>query len=246
MVTGFDIISTNKALQDHWLRRFIALFIDGILISVIVWLISLFLHFGPFWWAFQGMMWWGIAILYFVVFELSMNASPGKRIMSLEVIATEGFLSVGSVFIRNVSKFLFLVVLDWLVGMFTEGDPRQKYTDRLAKTTVQRTDEKSYMEQQFKQMGYVPPKPTYHPQQGGPPSGTESGLEQPSAEPAKGPSETAWPHQEAPIKSDWPQHEPGKSAAEQVEAPRFCQYCGSTLTMGANGKGTCSRCGRVF
>lgn len=230
MVTGFDIISTNKALQEHWLRRFIAIIIDGVIISVIVWLIGWLVLLGPFWWAFQGLIWWGIAMLYFVVLEMSVHASLGKKLMSLEVVATEGELDVGSIFLRNVSKFMFFVVIDWFVGIFTEGDPRQKFTDRFAKTTVQRTDEKAYQEQQFRQMAYVPPHPTPHPHPHPhpPPPGPGAPPFEPGAVPPAGPPPA------------------GPTPQPTEEAPRFCQYCGSTLTLGADGKASCSRCGRTF
>ncbi len=31
MVTGFDYLSRDKALQEHWLRRFVALVIDALI-----------------------------------------------------------------------------------------------------------------------------------------------------------------------------------------------------------------------
>ncbi|MFQ5884814.1 MAG: RDD family protein [Thermoplasmata archaeon] len=250
MVTGFDIIGHNKALQDHWIRRVIAIIIDAIIISVVVWVINLLLLAGPWWWASWGLLWWAIAILYFVAFEMTMGGSPGKKIMSLGVVATEGVLDLRSSFIRNISKLAFLVIIDWFLGMFTEGDPRQKYLDRIANTTVQRTDEMAYTEQQFKQMAYVPPHPTYpspapHSPQGTvpPPSHAPS---QPSAqEPPSQPAPTGWPQQEATPKSDWPQHEPGQPSPQQ-EAPRFCQSCGSTLMVSEDGRAICSRCGKTY
>lgn len=253
MVTGFDIIGHNKALQDHWIRRVIALIIDGIIITIIVWALNLLFLAGPWWWASWGFLWWGIAILYFVVFELVMSASPGKKIMALEVVATEGILDVPKAFIRNASKLAFFVIIDWLVGMFTEGDPRQKFLDRIANTTVERTDEKAYMEQQFKQMAYVPPHPTqppsapYSPPSTAPPP--PSTTAQPPAEqpPAEAPA-ASWPHQDAPPKSDWPEHEPGQPPPQtpEQEPPRFCQSCGGTLMVSEDGRAMCSRCGKTY
>ncbi|TET91643.1 MAG: hypothetical protein E3J35_01625 [Methanomassiliicoccales archaeon] len=251
MVTGFDIIGHNKALQEHWIRRVIAIIIDGVIISVIVWALNLLFMAGPWWWASWGLLWWGIAMLYFVGFELTMSASPGKKIMTMEVVATEGVLSLQSSLIRNASKLAFLVVLDWVVGMLTEGDPRQKYLDRVANTTVQRTDEAAYQEQQFKQMAYVPPQTAYptppspHAPPGMAPPPHSTTAPPPAQQPSPQPGASGWPQQDAPPKSDWPQHEPGQPSPQQ-EAPRFCQSCGSTLIIGADGKGTCSRCGKVY
>ncbi|UCD92681.1 MAG: RDD family protein [Methanobacteriota archaeon] len=248
MVTGFDIIGHNEALQEHWIRRVVAIIIDGVIISIIVWALNLLFRAGPWWWASWGLLWWAIAILYFVICEMTIAGSPGKRIMSLEVVGTEGFLSLSSSLIRNISKLAFLVIIDWLVGMFTEGDPRQKYLDRIANTVVRRTDAEAYKEEQFRQMAYVPPHtahPTPHT------SHAPSGAAPPPSSPAPPPSEqpqpgaTSWPHQEAPPKSDWPEHEPEKPSPDE-EAPRFCQSCGGTLMVSEDGRAICTRCGATY
>jgi hypothetical protein len=45
--------------------------------------------------------------------------------------------SLESAFIRNISKvYWVLLILDVVGGFFTVGDPRQKYSDRIARTTV--------------------------------------------------------------------------------------------------------------
>ena len=41
--TGFNQLG-NKALQEHWLRRFVAIIIDSIIISIVVLVV------GPFIW----------------------------------------------------------------------------------------------------------------------------------------------------------------------------------------------------
>ena len=262
MTTGFNIIGNNKALQDHWLRRIVALIIDGIIIGVIAFLVSIFFWIlspvGFIGWFFSGLL----MFLYFIAFEMIMGGTPGKKLLSLEVVSTEGELDFVASLLRNISKiFWVFLLIDWIVGMFTEGDPRQKMLDRYAKTTVQRTDQQAYMEQQFRQMAYVPPHPTYQPPPGQP--------QQPSYQP---PPQTqqqpqgqagAWPHQEEKPKTDWPQHDPGQAPPQQQQppqqqpqhqasqppqqdAPRFCQNCGTTLTPGADGRPTCGNCGKTY
>ncbi len=48
-----------------------------------------------------------------------------------------GKITYSQSFIRNISKIhpLFLL-LDWLIGIATPGDRRQKYSDRMAGTVV--------------------------------------------------------------------------------------------------------------
>lgn len=274
MTTAFDIIGSNKALQDHWLRRFVAIIIDGIIASVIVFAISIF-----FWilapWGFIGWFFTGaIMLLYFILFEMIMGGTPGKKLLSLEVVKTDGQLDFISSLLRNISKiFWIFLLIDWFIGMFTDGDPRQKWLDRYANTTVQRTDSQAYMEQQFKQMAFVPPHPTYQPPPGQQQYQAPPQPQQPvQQQPAQG---AAWPHQEqTQPKSDWPQHDPGAAPPQQQApppqqqapppqqqpppqqpaqqpppggaAPRFCQNCGNTLSPGPDGRPTCSKCGARY
>jgi uncharacterized RDD family membrane protein YckC len=266
MTTGFDIIGSNKALQDHWLRRIVALIIDGIILAVIAFLISIF-----FWilapWGFIGWFFTGLLMfLYFIIFEMIMGGTPGKKMLSMEVVSTQqGDLDFVASLIRNVSKiFWVFLLIDWIIGMFTDGDPRQKFTDRYANTTVQRTDQQAYMEQQFRQMAYVPPHPTYQP----PPGQPQQPSYQPPPQQQQQPQGQAgaWPHQEEKPKTDWPQHEPGQAPPQQQppqqqpaqqpppqqqsqpqpDAPRFCQNCGGTLAPGPDGRPTCGNCGRTY
>jgi uncharacterized RDD family membrane protein YckC len=142
---------------NHWLLRFLALIIDSIPLGIIAYAI--------FWFAivplvftrsFYGIItytsvdWFGwvllfpliygvFALLYFIVMEVMMGATIGKKILGLQVQMTNGSkITFDKSFIRNISKlFSIFLILDWLVGVFTPGpDPHQKYTDRIAGTTV--------------------------------------------------------------------------------------------------------------
>jgi uncharacterized RDD family membrane protein YckC len=143
----------NSAQLDmgHWLLRLIALIIDSIIPGIVAYVILNFvffsLAFGGFW------FWFGygyylvlsfivgiVEVLYFVFFEVSWNgATIGKKIMGLQVQMTNGSkITFDKSFIRNISKiFWVFLILDWLLVVISPGsDPRQKYTDRIAGTTV--------------------------------------------------------------------------------------------------------------
>jgi uncharacterized RDD family membrane protein YckC len=252
MTTGFDIIGSNKALQDHWLRRFVAYVIDWIIITIVVALIGIVLIIlAP--WGLWGFMFTGLmGFLYFVLSEIAMGSTLGKKVLSMEVVATEGELDAGSILVRNISKlFGLLLLLDWIIGMFQDGDPRQKWFDRFANTVVQRTDQQAYMEQQFKQMAYVPPHPTYQPPPGQPQQPSYQPPQQTQQQPQG--QAAAWPHQEEQPKPDWPEHDPGQAPPQQQanqppqqDAPRFCQNCGTTLAPGPDGRQTCGNCGKTY
>jgi uncharacterized RDD family membrane protein YckC len=142
---------------NHWLLRFLALVIDSIPLSIIAYVIFWFAII-PFWFTrtvygfitytyVDWYAWWllfpliyGIfALLYFVIMEMMMGATIGKKILGLQVQMTNGSkITFDKSFIRNISKlYAIFLILDWLVGVITPGpDPHQKYTDRMAGTTV--------------------------------------------------------------------------------------------------------------
>jgi len=153
MATG----SNTQLDFNHWLMRFFAFVIDSIItyipayiiyfvIAGIIWPVSSF--YGYYYWG--GAPWWAIyslwpllagviQVLYFVFLDVSWGATVGKRILGFQVRMVNGSkVTFDKAFIRNISKIygLFLF-LDWLIAVASPGtDGRQKYTDRIAGTTV--------------------------------------------------------------------------------------------------------------
>jgi uncharacterized RDD family membrane protein YckC len=136
--------SSTQVDFGHWLLRFIALIIDSIPLSIIAYVIFWF-AIVRFWfvtweWILVFPFLYGIfALLYFIIMEVTMGATIGKKILGFEVQMTNGSkVTFDKSFIRNISKLFWLfLLLDWLVAIVTPGpDPRQKYTDRIAGTTV--------------------------------------------------------------------------------------------------------------
>ena len=133
-------------LQDHWIKRLIAYIIDSIIVgaaAAILFAIALFPMFigNPF--AFVNVFSFPFAmgllyILYFPIAETMYGATMGKRLLSLKVVTkTGGKPSFGQAFIRNISKIhQVLLLLDLIGGLITSTDLHQKYTDRIANTTV--------------------------------------------------------------------------------------------------------------
>jgi uncharacterized RDD family membrane protein YckC len=131
----------------HWVLRLVAYFIDSIIILIptaIIYFIALvaiistgfFALFGI--WLLLPLILGIIEVLYFIVLDVSWGATIGKRVLGLHVQMTNGGkVPFDKAFIRNISKIFWLfLVLDWLIGILTPGDKRQKYTDRWAGTTV--------------------------------------------------------------------------------------------------------------
>jgi uncharacterized RDD family membrane protein YckC len=133
----------------HWIYRLIAYIIDSIIIAIptyIIWfIITLALVFSPLsFFAIYGIalifpfIFGIIEVLYFSILDVSWGATIGKRILGLQVQTTNGGkVPFGKALIRNISKIYWIfLVLDWLIGIITPGDKRQKFTDRYAGTTV--------------------------------------------------------------------------------------------------------------
>src|SRR6266498_5053538 len=144
MPSAFDLIGHNPALQEHWIRRLFAFLIDAVVVFVIglFFAIPLKIFAWPWWLSgfFFGLLWF----VYSLLLEGLMGATIGKKLLSIRVVALDGNLDLVHTIIRNLSKVYWLVFLiDLLVGLATHGDPRQRYFDRLARTTVTRVDQRS-------------------------------------------------------------------------------------------------------
>lgn len=145
--TVVESFERDQYLQDHWIKRAIAYIIDSIIVgavATILFAIALFPMFigNPF--AFVNVFSFPFAmgliyILYFPIAETMHGATMGKRLLSLKVVTKTGGKkpSFGQAFIRNISKIhQVLLLLDLIGGLITSTDLHQKYTDRIANTTV--------------------------------------------------------------------------------------------------------------
>jgi len=139
MSTGFEKLRTDTQLQNHWMRRFVAMVIDAIITGIVGWLFSLPLLITGIPWEIAFLFVWGVIWFIYASFaESSLGWTIGKQMVNLKVRTVEGEIpSLDIAFIRNVSKvFCLLYLLDAIVGLATPGEPTQKYTDRIAGTVV--------------------------------------------------------------------------------------------------------------
>lgn len=139
----------------HWVLRIIALIIDSIIIGIITWILSTLLlvpllltgDFYSFWLGYGNALLFPfflgiLEVLYFAISEVAWGGTIGKRLMGLTVQMTNGSkITLDKAFIRNISKiYWLLLLLDWIIALVTPGaDRRQKYSDRIAGTTVVQT-----------------------------------------------------------------------------------------------------------
>ncbi len=151
----FEEIQASSALQNLWIRRVIAYVIDSVILLIILAIVNAFLAlillvpslifsfdiFGGLFSGFSALL--GLVIIwgYYTLFEGSTSATVGKRIMRLRVRPLRGRMSYTRAFIRNFTKawipiIVFLFLLDLIIGLVTEGDPRQRFSDVVADTSV--------------------------------------------------------------------------------------------------------------
>ena len=249
MTSAFDLIGRNPALQEHWFRRVVALIVDAVIIFVIGYFVNV--QFGIFAWPFLawvtvlGMVW----VLYAFALEGGIGATIGKRVVHLHVQGIDAPMTAKKALVRNASKINPVVLLlDWLLGFATSGDPRQRYLDRFSRTTVVRVDPHAYVEEQFRGMQHQPPQPT-------PPPAAAWGQPKPAATPAAGaepasastePATGGWPG-EAPKEpgSTWPKHEWDETGTLRPRSDT-CRNCGGRLVARGDGKLVCVKCGLVY
>jgi len=155
MSANYGSTGTQVDMGTHWLLRIVAALIDSIPWMVIGWVLWWVLVWNgtgaPLYGALAG-MWWLVYVflvpifygLLFVIYCTVMESSAsgatlGKKVMGLKVQMLNGSKAMSNkVLTRNISKIFWIIfLLDVLIGIATPGpDPRQRYFDRIAGTTV--------------------------------------------------------------------------------------------------------------
>lgn len=134
-------------MQGFWGRRLVALIIDAVFITLLLWgltaliypLISLINIYAVlnYWLVMLGI----IILLYFMVMEGKWSTTLGKGLLHLKVQTTEGEMNYKRALIRNLSKFLWLpLVVDIIMGSKDADGTRQRYLDNVARTRVVKID----------------------------------------------------------------------------------------------------------
>jgi hypothetical protein len=136
LVVGFDLLGHSPALRHHWMRRILAFAADMVIVFLPLWLAMRYLGLAES--LFLGLASGPALYGYSVAFEALSSRTPGKAMTGLEVRAQGTYLRPSQVAIRNVPKIFWYIfpAVDALLGLATEGDPRQRFMDRIVGTTV--------------------------------------------------------------------------------------------------------------
>jgi uncharacterized RDD family membrane protein YckC len=98
-------------------RRFFARLIDGILVNIVVFVLSIFLFDRDYWFLVTGLFSGVLMFGYFVLFEVTHGATPGKSLLGLAVHGAGGAPrpDVKQSAIRN--SFTLLAVVPYIGGL---------------------------------------------------------------------------------------------------------------------------------
>jgi uncharacterized RDD family membrane protein YckC len=136
MVTGFDIWGHDPALRRHWRGRIAAFLVDAAIAFVPTSIVLYLLGIDDI--ALIGLL--NTVVFYLVssVPESLTGATLGKRIFGFKVHPTKGESLSGRVCVRNITRAFWFVLppIDFVLGMATRGDPRERMMDRVAGTRV--------------------------------------------------------------------------------------------------------------
>jgi uncharacterized RDD family membrane protein YckC len=145
--TAFGRLASDWRLQRHWLERLVAYVIDSALVGVFTTILYLAMSFPLFITDFWG--WWSslfrlpsflgiVYLLYFTLMEGGYGYTFGKRLLGLEVVTVDNRPpTLVKAFVRNLSKVFWpFLFIDMVLGLLSRGDPRQRFMDQLAGTTV--------------------------------------------------------------------------------------------------------------
>ena len=142
MPTGYDLIGHSHDFRMHLLKRLAACMVDVAVVFVPVTVAIYLLDLEPkelLAGVLSGFVWF----LYSAVAEARTGTTLGKRIVGLVVVSKDGPMTLSKGIVRNVPKmfwFIFLPV-DFLIGLSRNGDPRQRWVDGVAGTTVMKENQ---------------------------------------------------------------------------------------------------------
>lgn len=136
MVSGFDLIGHNRTFQIHWAKRVVAFFIDLAAIFAPLWSF-LYLQ-GVRQPVVYGLLGGFVLYAYSTFAESIFRCTVGKFIVGLEVRSMRGPMSLAKAAVRNFPKLFWFAfpLLDTLAGLVVDGDPRQRWSDKILGTTV--------------------------------------------------------------------------------------------------------------
>ena len=133
-VSGLETLAKDMGAQEYWIRRLVALVLDAILVSVVLFVIGL----EPFSFRLVSISTLGGFALfaYTVALEYLRGQTVGKMVMGLRVVGVREKVDLSRLLIREISKVhVLFLLLDVVVGVLVQKNGRQRYLEVLSATT---------------------------------------------------------------------------------------------------------------
>ncbi len=135
MQTGFDMMEYDIALRRLWGKRVMAAIIDFVITFILAYVLAYFLKWNLLMTIFilQGIIWF----IYSSIFDVITGKTIGKYVLKLKAVSFIGSLGVWKSLARNVTKLNWIIyIADIIAGLSTEGEPRQRFTERFLDSLV--------------------------------------------------------------------------------------------------------------
>ncbi len=128
-------------MQQFWGRRIVALIIDAIFISLLMWALTALLYpliaLTNLYYVFNFwlILWGFLIVIYFTVMEGKWSTTLGKGLLKLKVETIDGDMNYKRALLRNLSKFLWIpLIVDVAIGF--RGANKGRYLDDYVNTRV--------------------------------------------------------------------------------------------------------------
>ncbi len=129
-------------MEKLWGKRFTALLIDIIAVTLVTWIISALIYpLIAMAGIFSILNYWLILTIilimgYFTYLEGKYSTTLGKQVIKLKVITDEGKMDYKKACLRNISKILWIpLILDVIVASAAKIS-KIRYLDKIASTNV--------------------------------------------------------------------------------------------------------------
>lgn len=114
---GYPPPSAHRQQPGGLGARFLARLVDGVIVNIVAFLLSLFLLGNDYWFLVTGLFSGVLTFGYFVLFEVTQGSSPGKKLLGLAVRGPGGAPrpDVTQSAVRNA--FTLLAVVPYFGGL---------------------------------------------------------------------------------------------------------------------------------
>ncbi len=136
MSSALDEVLDNKQAQEFWLRRFVAVLIDYLIIGIpisamatIAWSMGFT---GQVSWLISGTL----VVAYSALFESELGYTIGKRVMGLEVVSLDPRpYDMQRALMRNITKIHPVILFfDLIMGILEKDRVNMRYLDTVVAT----------------------------------------------------------------------------------------------------------------